>query len=106
MMIGGVVPGPAVIHLVGMRRHPSELFPHSEFVTLRVTEDGFGRLIAFLDSSFNRGGATRVKPSSQGHHAFSAFYPATGTFHLFNTCNTWTMRGLAAAGIAVRPSGV
>jgi hypothetical protein len=37
MMIGGVVPGPAVIHLVGMPRHPSELFPDREFVASRNT---------------------------------------------------------------------
>ena len=44
--------------------------------------------------------------SSPGHYPFSNFYPGTGTFHLLNTCNTWTARGLAAAGLQVRVSGV
>jgi uncharacterized protein (TIGR02117 family) len=106
MMLGGVVPGPAVIHLVGLPRHPRELFPDHELVALRVTEDGFRRLIAYLHASFARAGAARAKPSTPGHHAFSGFYPAIGTFHLFNTCNTWTARGLTTAGIAIRASGV
>jgi hypothetical protein len=71
-----------------------------------VTEDGFRQLIAYLDASFDRGGVARSKPSAPGHHAFSSFYPAIGTFHLLNTCNTWTARGLKAAGIGVSASGV
>jgi uncharacterized protein (TIGR02117 family) len=105
-MLGGVFPGPAVIHLVGLPRHPRELFPDHEIIALQVTEAGFRRLIAFLDVSFARAGAARVKASARGHHAFSGFYPAIGTFHLLNTCNTWTARGLRAAGIEVRMSGV
>lgn len=105
-MIGGVVPGPAVIHLIGLPRHPRELFPDHETVAFQVTEDGFRRLIAFLDASFDRDGAARIKPVARGHHDFSDFYPAIGTFHLLNTCNTWTARGLKAAGLAIRATGV
>jgi uncharacterized protein (TIGR02117 family) len=105
-MIGGVIPGPAVIHLIGLPKHPRELFPDHETVAFQVTDEEFRRLIAYLGASFDRDGAARIKPSARGHHDFSGFYPATGTFHLLNTCNTWTARGLRAAGIEVRASGL
>ncbi len=106
MTIGAALPGAAVVHLSGMPRHPREMFPASEWVTLRLTSQGFERLLAFLDQSFERRGAARIAASAKGLYAFSAFYPATGTFHLFYTCNTWTADGLARAGLPVRTSGV
>ena len=33
--------------------------------------------------------------------ASDRFYAATGRYHLFNTCNQWTGRGLARAGVPV-----
>ncbi len=44
---------------------------------------------------------SRAKATGPGLYAASLFYPAVGRFHLFNTCNTWTARALAAAGFDV-----
>ena len=67
---------------------------------------GFRRVAAYLHAAFDRGGATRVRPMAPGLVPSSAFYPGSGTFHLFNTCNTWTASGLASAGFAIRAGGV
>ncbi len=61
--------------------------------------------VDFIDASFERAGAARAAATGPGLYATSRFYPAKGRFHLFNTCNTWTARALAAAGFDVSASG-
>ncbi len=106
LTLGAALPGAAAVHLSGLARHPREMFPGSEWIALRVTDDGFRRLVAYLRGSFERGAAFRAVASARGLYDFSAFYPATGTFHLFYTCNTWIAQGLAQAGLPVRFTGV
>lgn len=105
LTIGAALPGDAVVHLAAYAAPPRAYAGH-EVVTLRVSDDGFRRLAAYLHAAFARGGAPRGRAIAPGLVPMSGFYPATGTFHLFNTCNTWTAAGLAAAGVPVRVSGV
>jgi uncharacterized protein (TIGR02117 family) len=97
---------PAIVHMVGLPAHPREVYPNSEVVELRISPDGFRRLVRYLDATFARDGAERISASAPGLYSFSRFYLATGTFNLFNTCNTWAARGLADAGVPVDASGV
>jgi hypothetical protein len=46
-----------------------------------------------------RGYASLASDSSYG--STDRFYTATGRYHCFNTCNQWTGRGLARAGVPV-----
>ena len=105
LTLGAALPSAAVVHMAAYPRPPRS-YPGYEAVTLRVSDDGFRRLAAYLHQAFARGGGARVRAIAPGLLPASAFYPATGTFHLFNTCNTWTARGLAAAGLAIRAAGV
>ncbi len=98
-------PTPAVLHLAGLRAPPGEVFPADEVVELGTTPEGLAALVAYLDATFERDGAARVEAREPGLYSFSLFYPATGEFHLFNTCNTWTARGLRAGGWPVRAAG-
>lgn len=100
-----LTPTPAVVHLVGLPAHPRRVFPKAEIVDLRLTPAGFRALVDYLHASFVRDQAGQAGPAIDGLYAFSRFYPATGEFHLFNTCNTWTARGLEAAGLKVAVSG-
>jgi uncharacterized protein (TIGR02117 family) len=105
LTLGAALPGAAVVHLAAYGGPPR---PHAgyEVVTLRVSGEGMRRLAAYLHAGFARGGAPRVRAISPGLLPASAFYPGSGTFHLFNTCNTWVAAGLAAAGLPVRAAGV
>ncbi len=98
-------PSPALVHLAGLSAPPRMIFPSAEVVELALPRQGFGALLRYLEASFERGGAPRAAPAAPGLYRFSRFYPATGEFHLFNTSNTRTARGLAAAGLAVEVSG-
>jgi uncharacterized protein (TIGR02117 family) len=100
-----VKPTPAVLHLAGLASHPRQVFPADEVVELTATARQFEALVAFLDATFDRAGAARAPAIAPGLHRFSLFYRAKGEFHLFNTCNTWTARGLAAGGWPIRVSG-
>jgi len=97
---------PAVLHLSGLPDHPRRVFPKAEVVELHLSPDGFRSLIGHLDATFARDGAQRAPVAAPGLHSFSRFYRATGQFNLLNTCNTWTARGLRAAGLPVEPAGV
>ena len=42
-----------------------------------------------------------IRISDAGYHSRDGFYEAYGSYHLFNTCNSWTGRTLRDAGIGV-----
>jgi uncharacterized protein (TIGR02117 family) len=105
LTIGAALPGAAVVHLAALPGPPLA-YPGHEVVRLRVSAEGVWRLAAYLHRSFARADAPRVRAIAPGLLPSSGFYPGSGTFHLFNTCNTWTAAGLAAAGVAIRAGGV
>jgi len=100
-----LVPTPAVVHVAGLWGEPARVNPKAEVVSLPIDDENFHRLVNFIDASFERSGAARAAATGPGLYATSRFYPAKGSFHLFNTCNTWTVRALAAAGYDVSASG-
>ena len=96
------LPTPAVVHLAGLRAHPKTIFPADEVIELWLSGKEFGQLVAYLDGSFAR---EPTRQATRGLYPFSRFYPAMGEFHLFNTCNTWTARGLNQGGLAIQVFG-
>lgn len=68
--------------------------PDVRAVVLRPEE--YRRLAAFLRASF----ADRPTPE-RGYFAWDAFYAARGHYDAIHTCNAWTGRALAAAGVRV-----
>jgi len=95
------VPTPAVLHMAARDRPPTHLGSEGEVIAVSLTGAGHERLINFISAAFDRSGDERAKTVAPGLYPNSYFYPAHGTFHMFNTCNTWTARALAAAGIPV-----
>ena len=97
-----LTPGPSVLHLVGLHDHPAATFPFSEVVELRVDPDGFERLIDFIAASHERSGDRSAAAIGPGLYLDSHFYPALGSFHLFNNCNTRVVDALRAAGLPMQ----
>ena len=96
-----LIPTPAVVHVAGLAVAPARRYPQAEVVPLSLDAAGLGRLVDFIDATFDRGERTRAASTGPGLYATSRFYPATGRFHLLNTCNTWTERALGVAGFGV-----
>lgn len=95
-------PSAAVLHVVGLTYHPTRILSSSELVALEIGESGFQRLIDFIAATHDRAGAERAEPIDPGLYLDSHFYPALGSFHLFNNCNTWVADALRAAGLPLR----
>jgi uncharacterized protein (TIGR02117 family) len=91
-------PNPSVLQVVPLPRPAREYFPQSELAELRVEEAGYRALAAFVAESFTRtpaGEPIRLSPSLYGN---GWFYRAEGSFHAFNTCNTWVATAMEKAG--------
>ena len=99
-------PGPAVMHVAGLPDHPARIWPQVTILPFAMNAEALSRLLVFLRNSFDRAGAGRAAASARGIYPFSLFYPATGRFHLFNNCNSWTAQALSAAGLGASLGGV
>jgi uncharacterized protein (TIGR02117 family) len=99
-------PGPAVMHVAGLPDHPARIWPQVTILPFAMNAEALSRLLVFLRNSFDRAGAGRAAASARGIYPFSLFYPATGRFHLFNNCNTWTAQALNAMGLGASLGGV
>ncbi len=101
-----LVATPAVMHIAGLPDWPERLSASLQAVPLSLTEVGFQRMIIAISAEIERPESGRARPISRGLYENSHFYHAHGSFHLFNTCNTWTARMLRAGGIGISPSGI
>ena len=93
----------SVLHVVGISGSVNRQFAGYASVRLELTRARFLGLAAFIDQGFDRQGKAKADPLRPGYGLNSRFYPARGTFHLFNTCNSWIARALSGAGY---PMGV
>ena len=97
---------PAVMHMAGLARPPQATYADVDVVAVSLTEAGFRNLVGAIAAEFERPDGVRAKPVSRGLYPDSNFYHAHGTFHLFNTCNTWTARMLRTGGVDMSTVGV
>jgi uncharacterized protein (TIGR02117 family) len=97
-------PTDSAIHAVAVRGAIEREFPASEIVDLRVSEEGFRRLVEFVAASHARDAAGDwivLGPGQRPNR--SRFYASGRRFHLFETCNTWVARALREAGVRIDP---
>lgn len=76
-----------------------ELKQDQHKVNLFLNERQYKNLIAFIEKSIER--KNEQSMFIKTHMVYSdndSFYESTGTYSLFNTCNTWTNQALKAAG--------
>jgi uncharacterized protein (TIGR02117 family) len=101
-----LMPTPAVLQVVGLHQPPQQSYPEAQVLSVVLTAAAFDRMTAAIDADFQRPFGGRAMAMAPGLYPDSFFYRARGQFHLFNNCNTWTARKLAAAGLALSPNGV
>lgn len=100
-----LVPSAAVLELIGHAEAPRPTKGRRVWA-VPVSSAGLARLVAAVHETVDRppgGGAAATVPTTV---AGSRFHPAHGRFHMFNTCNTWVARMLAAAGVPISPEGI
>ncbi len=99
-----LLPTRSVLHLVAFDAAVASYFPRSEIVALSLSESGFQRLSRRVAASFARDAAGNAMPLGPGLYGASYSYLSTESYHLFNTCNVWTARAIAAAGCPIAPA--
>ncbi len=79
--------------------HAADLRPGPATVALHLSHAEYARLLAYIQASFQRDAAGKVRPiSGHSYGRNDAFYEANDTYSLFHTCNSWTNDGLKVAG--------
>lgn len=99
-----LLPTPAVMHVAGRARTPQ--LKDADVEVLAMTQGDLRRMVRAIAGEFVRPEGGRAEPVSRSLDLVSHYYDAHGTFHLFNTCNTWTARMLRSGGVNLSPSGV
>ena len=100
-----LLPSASVLHLIPMAAPPRS-FEGFEVLEMAVSGSSLGAMLVAIDAEIDRQGAPRAPIAAPGLYPESLFYPATGTFHIFNTCNSWVARQLQTAGLPIRAAGV
>ncbi|MFK0087432.1 DUF2459 domain-containing protein [Pseudomonas sp. NPDC090755] len=95
-----------VLHAVRIDGDPRRRFAASEVIEVRVSEDGYRRLLAFVAGTFTHSTTGTLAVLGPGLYGESRFYQAEGNYSLFYTCNTWVAEALAASGCPMSPATV
>ena len=96
-----LLPNASVLHVVGLPGPVEDFFAGEEIVELRLSQDALRGLVGYVSNSYARPEGGRTASIGPGLYGDSRFYPARDHFHLFNTCNSWTVSALRAAKLDV-----
>ena len=67
---------------------------------IMITQRQYAQLVDYITSSFMQKANGELEwISGSGYDINDTFYKAKGTYHLFNTCNDWTGKGLRQIGV-------
>jgi len=95
------LPTDSVVHAVAVPRKADKYFKHSEVEKFCLGDSEFNSLVEFISSSFYRDESGNILKLNHGIYGDSQFYKGIGDFHIFNTCNKWTAKGLESAGMKI-----
>lgn len=96
--------GGSVIHLVGFADRVENFYRGATIIELRLAATAFRRMTDYIDETFAREKSLGRAQASPGLFAYSRFYPASRSFSLLSTCNTWVAAALEHAGLPLSPA--
>ena len=93
---------PSTLRVEGINLTKEDYFELSEIVIeVTVSDEQFKNICAFINQTFFTNDASETSILSQKAEGKIIFYKANGSYHLFNTCNTWLAKGLQEAGLEI-----
>ena len=95
------LPTESVLHAVAVSSEADKYFKHSEVHKFCLEDLELKSLVDFISNSFYRDESGSILKLNHGIYGDSQFYKAKGDFHIFNTCNKWTAKGLESAGMKI-----
>ena len=92
-------PSESVLHIEYLPASADDYLPHE----VLISKEQYQELARFVESAIGESDDHQcaVPASTITYGAADRFYVASGRYHCFNTCNQWTGRGLARAGVPV-----
>ena len=89
------LPTPPIFKIVALNTLPEE-----RMARIRITPEQYEDLCDFIRDSFERNEEKKLQfLHLDGYAENDFFFDARGQYHAFNTCNTWTNKGLQKTGI-------
>lgn len=105
LMIRAVLwPTDSIVYTRAIPAEPELYFADTKIERLCLDHQQFALLVSFIENSFYRGEDGNIVFSQDGLVDNSLFFKGVGEYYLFNTCNTWTARGLKSAGQDISPA--
>ena len=95
------LPTESVLHAVAVSSKADKHFKHSEVHKFCLEDLELKSLVDFISNSFYRDESGSILKLNHGIYGDSQFYKAKGNFHIFNTCNKWTAKGLESTGMKI-----
>jgi len=95
------LPTDSVLHAVLVPLKVDRYFKNNEVEKFCLKDSELESLIKFISGSFYRDDSGKILKLNHGIYGDSQFYKAKGDFHIFNTCNKWTAKGLESAGMEI-----
>ena len=95
------LPTDSVVHAVALTLRADKYFKNSEVEKFCLEDSELKSLVDFISNSFYRDESGDILKMNPGIYGDSQFYKAKGDFHIFNTCNKWTAKGLESAGMKI-----
>jgi len=97
-------PSESVLHAAATPENVNAYFNNAEVLKLCLTGGELSSLVDFIAGSFARNKSNEVITLKRGLYGNSQFYQGVGNFHLMNTCNKWTAKGLESIGMDISPT--
>jgi hypothetical protein len=104
--IAALLNAPAVVAVSGMPARLEHEGPIDDYVEVKVTQEGLGRMLGFVRRQVERDAAGRPALVGGGLFRGRSLFDSRLRYSSFFTCNTWTLQALGAAGLPVFTDGV
>jgi Protein of unknown function (DUF2459) len=99
------LPGPSALHVVPVRGPMRARFPNSDLLVFTASAAEIAAARHFIAQSLGRDTDDAPIPIGRGYFPGSRFWKGRETFCFVKTCNVWTARLLASAGIPASRAG-
>ncbi|MFG1492369.1 DUF2459 domain-containing protein [Halobacteriovorax sp. ZH4_bin.1] len=94
------LPSSSVMHVTQYQELPKNAF---KLFDVKVSQMQLNIILNYIEDSFKLEKSRPIKIQVKGYYnspqVKDSFFEANGSYHMFNTCNMWTARGLFEAGI-------
>ena len=97
-------PTDTIVYTRAIPVEADRFYPDSTVETVCLESRQYALLVSFIENSFYRDANGNIVFSQDGLVENSLFFKGSGEYYLFNTCNTWTARGLKSAELDISPA--